>query len=151
MAFRFRMEKVLDHRQRILDEKSRAVGEAARTVSVLAARAEEIRRDISFLLAGGQETAAADPQQMRQRRLWLDFLGETLVRHEEELAQAESVLAERRKLLTAAWRDREVLRKLKARQKEDWEQEQRRRERRELDEIGQVRAERLGREKLAID
>lgn len=150
MAFRFRMEKVLDHRQRILDEKSRAVGEAARSVSVLAARAEEIRRDISFLLAGGRETAAA-PQQMRQRRLWLDFLGETLVRREEELAQAESVLAERRKLLTAAWRDREVLRKLKARQKEDWEQEQRRRERRELDEIGQVRAERLGREKLAID
>ena len=149
MAFRFRMEKVLDHRQRILDEKSRAVGEAAREVSVLAARAQEIRRDISFLLAGGGETA--DPRQMRQRRLWLDFLDEILARCEEELARAESVLAERRKILTGAWRDREVLMKLKARQKENWEQEHRRRERRELDEIGQIRAERLGREKLAID
>ncbi len=51
--------------------------------------------------------------------------------------------------LNEAWRDQEVLERLKQKQKEEWQEQQRKFENQELDEIGQIRADRQRREKVS--
>jgi flagellar biosynthesis chaperone FliJ len=68
---------------------------------------------------------------------------------EKERVEASAYLEDERVKLTAVWRDLEVLKKLKQRQKEAWDVEQRRKETREIDEIGQLRADRARRENLS--
>lgn len=150
MAFHFRLQKVLDHRQMIVDRKSRDVGEAARAVAAVNTRLQQVATDIRTTL---QDPAAGavdlDVDRSRRRRYWLDLLERRSGQLAGELATAQAELEKRRALLTAAWRDLEVLKKLKERRGQEWQEEQFRRESQDLDEIGQIRADRQRREKVA--
>jgi flagellar FliJ protein len=140
--FRFRLEKVLRHRERREDEEARALRRAVEALR----RARERRIAQERFLArleqdgGAGRLAGAD---VALRSLLAEFLavqGEkwrALAQRERELAAAE---AAQRARLVAAHRDREVLERLRERQREAWEDEERRRERRAMDEVAARRA-----------
>ena len=149
MAFRFRLDKVLNYRQKIVDQVSREVGEAARVVAQFNTRMVELQGQIDALLAEQKFCGHLDVQALNQRQIWIAHLGQRMQMLVRERDRAMAELDNRRARLTAVWRDLEVLKKLKERQKASWQQEQLRRENQDLDEIGQIRADRQQREKLA--
>ena len=151
MAFRFRLQKVLDYRQRKVDLKSREVGEAARVVSGIRTRMDQVQSDIQAQL-GGQfsNQGAMDIQLMGRRREWIEHLEFQFKKLAADHSEAAADLEIRRSELTTVWRDLEVLQKLKDRQKEGWLAEQLKRENQELDEIGQIRSDRQKREKVTL-
>ena len=152
MAFRFRLQKVLDYRQRIVDLKSREVGEAARVVAGIRTQMDQIQSDIHSQLTGdpsGLDTM--NIQLMGRRHEWIEHLEFQLKQLAADHYAAAADLEIRRSELTKVWRDLEVLQKLKQRQKESWLAEQLKRENQELDEIGQIRSDRQKREKLTLD
>lgn len=151
MAFRFRLQKVLDYRQRIVDLKSREVGEAARVVAGIRTRMDQVQSDIQVQLGDsftGQGTM--DIPLMGRRREWVEHLEFQFKQLTAEHSEASADLEIRRSELTKVWRDLEVLQKLKERQKESWLTEQLKRENQDLDEIGQIRSDRQKREKLTL-
>ncbi len=151
MAFSFRLQKVLNFRQRTVDQLANEMSQAARVVARIQARIHSLQDDMATLLAGKDlRPSAIDVQDRNQRRVWLDHLAALLQSQEKEKAAANVELAQHRARLVKAWRDLEVLQKLKERQKAAWLDEQMRRENRDLDEIGQIRADRQRREKLAF-
>lgn len=149
MAFRFRLEKVLVYRKRLADLQAQRVAAASRGVREIEGRiacvCEEIDQTASAAGAPGAFSAAS------RTRLcaWLDHLNERRVGLEDRCAVARQELEQERRQLTSAWKDLEVLRKLKQKRKTEWTDRQRRRETRELDELGVQRADRQRREKLA--
>jgi flagellar export protein FliJ len=140
--FRFRLERVLQHRQRRLDD---CTLEAARAASALQVARTALTTARQELQASRDQTAAR-----RQGRLRADDLTRLLAWHENLTARAQrleaAVTAAARaeeaaqERLQAAWRDCEVLRRLEQRQRAEWVQQNERRERRILDEVGAIRA-----------
>ena len=150
MAFNFRLAKVLNFRQRIVDQQSREVGKAARVVAQVNIRINSVQDEMGLLLADQQGASSnINVHHLGQRRSWLDHLETRMEELDQELAEANLELEKCRTRLTEVWRDLEVLQKLKERQKAMWQEEEFRRENRNLDEIGQIRADRQRREKLA--
>jgi flagellar export protein FliJ len=150
MAFRFRLDKVRDHRQRVVDQKSRDVGKAVRVVALINSRIQLVTDEMDALLTGQASAAGSlNVSRMNQRRIWLEHLDQQRNDLRGELNAASEELARRQTALTEAWRDLEVLKKLEERQKIAWQEEQLRRENQDLDEIGQIRADRRNRENLA--
>ena len=149
MAFHFRLQKVLDHRQRLVDQQSSRVGEAAAGVAVARGDVDDVDREVAAFLAQGAGTEVLSVVQLTQRRHWLDHLEGRRQTLSVSLEEAEGRLAREREELTRLWRDLEVIKKLRVSKKNDWEAENRRRENQELDEIGQIRADRQKREILA--
>ena len=148
MAFRFRLEKVLTFRKRIVDQKSLEVGAAGRVVVGIQSRMAGVKDEMAHLLTGPRGLEV-DVFHMTRRRHWLDHLANSLSGLEIQLVEAERELDNRRAELTEAWRDLEVLKRLKERQQTAWADEQFKRENQDLDEIGQIRADRQRREKLS--
>ena len=149
MAFRFRLQKVQDHRQRLVDQQSSRVGEAAAAVARARQEVGLVDEQMAALLAGGAAAAEVDVRGMTQRRLWLDHLEKRRAGLSGQVARAEEELARQRAELTRLWRDLEVIKKLREKKKEEWLAEDRRRENQELDEVGQIRADRQQRAILA--
>jgi|GEM_PF-1317987 len=147
MPFRFRLEKVMKVRRRVVDDRSRAVGEAGRLVTAIERRLEFLGEDIRRCTGGSPavQTISLNVESLLGRSLWLSHLHDRQRLLAEELAAANDQLEERRRHLTAAWRDLEVLEKLKRKQREQWTVEQAKRERKDLDEVGQIRAENMRR------
>ena len=80
---------------------------------------------------------------LRYRRRVVELRSREVSAAEMSLAEVvgqQHLLGEGKLLLAEAWRDREVLERLRQRRHEEWRAEQERRERAELDEIGQQRA-----------
>lgn len=151
MPFRFRLEKVLKVRRRVLEQRTRDLAEAGRAhqarLDQEAALDEAYRR-----LAGAAPAAAGAALDIRD----LAEAAVRLRRLDDERRQAAQLtrlalleVERRRQLLTVAWRDVEVLRKLEDRRRAQWEEEQRRVEGRRLDEVGGLRADRLRRSKVS--
>jgi len=140
--FRFRLEKVLQQRRRVVDACSREVAAARSALAAAQATADAAARDLQ---ASRQQAAAGrqgrlDPQAMARMLAWHDAQ-QARVRRLEDVVAAARIRTERaQERLEAAWRDREVLERLRARQEREWREEQARRERRALDEIGSIRA-----------
>lgn len=152
MSFRFRLQKVLDHRQRLVDEQSGKVGEAAAHVAQARGQVASVEGQMTSLLQQGPDGSSFTLQvsDLHQRRLWLDHLGRRRGKLLLRVESAEQELAAQRAELTRLWRDLEVIKKLREKQKEEWAAEIRRRENQDLDEIGQIRADRRQRENLAL-
>ena len=150
MPFRFRLEKVARYRRQLVDEQSRAVARAGRVVATIEARMAALDDDIARQRArgacGGPDVSVRG---MMSRTLWIEHLVGIREDHARELAVARLAFDAERAKLAAAWRDQEILEKLRAQQKAAWEAEERRRENRDLDEIGQIRADRQRRSKIA--
>lgn len=138
MAFVFRLEKVLKHRRRLVDLRSRDVAAAAARVAEIG-RAVAERRDDQHRTAEHGATALR-VEERRRCSDWIDHLETLVARLESQRAAAVDELAAAREILHQAWRDREVLEKLRRRREAEWQTEMARRERADLDEIGQQRA-----------
>lgn len=151
MPFRFRLEKVLKVRQRVLEQRTRDVAEAGRAhqacVDREAALAEAYRQAAATDPA--PSGSAIDVRDLAEHALRLRRLGEMRGEAAGQTRLAAAALERQRELLTAAWRDVEVLRKLEQRRREQWDEEQRRQEGRLLDEVGGLRADRLRRSKVS--
>ncbi len=145
--FRFRLERVLQHRQREVDARSRDVASAQRS---LRDAEEELGRASRQLQQGRAEIAAGrqgrmDPIALQRGTAWQDELAARRLAAEQIVALARKELATTQEHLQEAWRDREVLERLRQRQRQEWDLEQARRERRALDEIGAIRSALSGR------
>lgn len=151
MAFNFRLEKVLKFRRRVVEQCTREVATANRVVEQIKSKLENLEADIHRMYeANAMElNLTLKVEELISRGHWLDHL-EALHREvESELFTAEQEVAQLRLKLNEAWRDQEVLESLKRKQKAEWQEGQRKLENQELDEIGQIRADRQRREKVS--
>ena len=151
MAFKFRLEKVARYRQKLVDEQGRRVAEANRVVTSLQVRIDAVNEDIARHLSEFSDVndAVISVQGMMARTMWVTHLEKMREDFACELQGANEELARQRKDLNDVWRDLEVLNKLREKQKSAWQAEQLKRENRDLDEVGQIRADRQRRSKVA--
>lgn len=151
MPFRFRLDRVLKIRERVLEQRTRDVAAADREWRRRAAHEAELAAREADLCRGaaggiGEVLDVRDLVDLSWRLRRVRMLRQEAAR-DTELARLD--LERQRARLTEAWRDVEVLRKLEGRRREQWEDEQRRREGRELDEVGGIRADRLRRSRVS--
>lgn len=151
MPFRFRLAKVLKVRERLLEQRTRDVAAADRARQRCLEREQALAAAYAALAAEDHAAPGRrlDVRDLADHALNLRRLGERRAAAARDTALATAELAVQRDRLTAAWRDAEVLRKLEARRREQWEDEQRRAESRRLDEVGGIRSDRLRRSKLS--
>ena len=140
--FRFRFASLLKYRLSIVDERARTVKEAAEFLAAAKRSEQEALQQIVRLTRQCASVREQSPDAERQRQqanfltAWRRDL-DTLRQRQEEAATSLAVAQEN---LVAAYRDQEVMEQLERRQRLTWETEQRRRERKLLDEIGSIRA-----------
>lgn len=151
MAFTFRLEKIARYRQKLVDDQGREVAQALRLVGDHEARlrsiGEDITAQVSGLAAPGQTKLTV--QEMMARTAWISHLEELREEIAHDLQHARQDLVRHRERLNELWQDLEVLKKLRSRQEQAWRERQAKRESRDLDEIGQLRAERALRSKVS--
>jgi flagellar FliJ protein len=140
--FRFRLERVLQHRQREVDSRSREVATAHADLQQAEATVADA---LGQLQRYGAEVAARrqgslDATSLQRNTAWQGELVTRRSAAEVLAAESRRRLATVQEHLQQAWRDREVLERLRQRQRQEWEQEEARRERRALDEIGAIRS-----------
>lgn len=140
--FKFRLEKVLQHRQRHVDACARSVVEAEQVLRQAEVALDEARRAIRCHDAAAAEArqGAVNAGGLQQQLTWRDQLLAGQMSREDSRDEAVAALAAAQKTLQEAWRDREVLERLRAKQYEEWKHEQARRHQQELDEVGSIRA-----------
>jgi flagellar export protein FliJ len=141
-AFRFRLEKVWKHRRKIVDENSIAVAGANQRVANLARQIVELEKNIDRYARSlvQREGITLHSRDLIAGATWLEHLHNLNEDLDKQLQRAVRDLESYRARLTESWRDLEVLSKLRERQSENWRVDQDRRERKEMDEIGQYRA-----------
>jgi flagellar export protein FliJ len=145
--FRFRLERVLQHRQREVDACSRDVAAAQRALQEAEQELSWAVRDLARCraeIAAGRQ-GRLDAAALQRATAWQDELVGRRTAAEQSVAAARRGLVTAQGKLQQAWRDREMLERLRQRQRQEWEQEQARRERRALDEIGAIRSALAGR------
>lgn len=150
MGFVFRLESVLNYRRRLVDRQSQEVAAAGRLVRLVAGQLAEL--DLRFQAAleddpGGR--GGIRVQDLMVKAAWLGHLRGQRRGIEGELARARERLAQAQGKLTEAWRDLEVLERLKRKQHATWLQRREKLESKAMDEIGQIRADRRRRSNLA--
>jgi flagellar export protein FliJ len=141
-AFRFRLEKVWKHRRKIVDENSIAVAGANQRVANLARQIVELEKNIDRYARSlvQREGITLHSRDLIAGATWLEHLHNLNEDLDKQLQRAVRDLESYRARLTESWRDLEVLSKLRDRQSENCRVDQDRRERKEMDEIGQYRA-----------
>lgn len=145
-GFTFRLEKVWSHRKRLVDDHSVAVAQGEKRVANLvrsmAVLDQDIARQEMALATGEGETLGI--RKLRDAASWLAHLRGRRERLDFEIQSAVRDLDRLRCFLTEAWRDLEVLSRLREQQEAQWVENQKRTEGRDMDEIGQIRAFRHG-------
>ena len=151
MAFEFRLDKVLKYRKRVVEKHTRFVAEANRVVVGINEKMDALNVDIDQLLKtnNSEMNITLNVESLIAQGQWLAHLEDMLEALENELAEADLELSRQRLLLTSAWRDQEVLERLREKQKATWQEMQNKVEIKELDEIGQIRSDRRKREKVS--
>lgn len=136
--FSFRLEKVLRYRERKVDEEARCLKQLQDVLRQVLGERNALNERIAALVQRDARTRHQCPD----ARLWqLQANYVTSLRQrlacirQREAAAALEVESQRQKLL-AAHREQVVMEKLKERRYAAWRQEQRRRERKEMDEVG---------------
>jgi flagellar FliJ protein len=142
--FRFRLQKVLEYRSRLVDQQSVKLQEATRLWQHIQRAGERLAADIAAMTRRDHLLRQAG-QSVTFWALQTGYLVGQKVKladlRQQESEAAEEVARQREKLL-AARRDKEVLEKLAMRHRQEWIREQNRRERKEMDEVGAMRAAR---------
>lgn len=141
--FRFRLQTVLDHRDRIEHEKQRLLAIAQRNQMAAQARLSTLRDEYSRTgLALRQKHADFDAMSLYNHYAHLDYVLRA-IRDQEQRVAALAAETERAKLaLLAARKDRKVLETLKERRRTAFETEQRLVEQKTFDDLN---ARRYGR------
>lgn len=137
-VYRFRLEKVLEHRRRLVDLRARDLAAAESRAAALAGRIAGVRAEQDRCESAG-ETGDLDVRRLAARTAWIARLDGVVARLEQERQAALVAVGVARSALQGAWRDREVLAQLRERRLGEWQAEQNRREIAELDEIGGLR------------
>jgi len=148
MPFTFRLQSVLKYRQRIVDDKGRAVAEARGEVARWAGRLNEIDAEIRDQ-EDGRQVGGLNVRDLVAKTAWLEHLRRRRRDCERGLTGAREQMEAAREELRSSWRDLEVLNQLRQKQERAWTAEQEALERKELDEIGQIRSARAQRSELA--
>ncbi len=150
MAFRFRLEKVLKYRQLLVDRQAVELASAGRKVSELSIQIQDLNDRIhgfeGSFTSSQQQVSISDRMNMAH---WIEHLRTQCGELDGDLAEAIKERESQREIMTKAWQDLEVLKKLRAHQKEAWAEDIRKKESLELDEVGIQRSDRRRREKLA--
>ena len=141
-AFNFRLEKVWKHRRTVVDEHSVAVARINRQVAKLSRQVVELDRTIAhqaraLIPAAGE---SRQPRDLVSGSDWLEHLHKLREELDGQLQQAVKDLERSRSRLTVSWRDLEILSQLRDRHFATWRADHEKRLRKEMDEIGQVRA-----------
>lgn len=137
--FRFRFQRILEVKERIEEARRIALGEAIAVLNRERDRLEELHqirrryRQASAVLPA----APLDPGLLSLNVGYLQRLQREIGEQEERIRQVETVVEERRQRLLAASRDRRTYEILKEKALEAHREEQMRRERMHLDEVGE--------------
>jgi flagellar export protein FliJ len=148
-GFTFRLEKVWSHRKRMVDEHSVAVARGEKRVADLARSMALLDQDIARqeMTLAAVEGETLGIRELRDATTWLNHLRRRRENMDFEIQAAVRELDRWRSALTEAWRELEVLSRLREQQEAQWAENQKRTERRDMDEIGQIRAFRHGQAK----
>lgn len=140
--FEFRLERVLQHRQRQVDACTLEVAEAQAALLAAQARLDAMARELddSRNLAAARRRGEIRSMDLQRQLGWHENLLACRRRLAAEATAARTLLEAAQARLEEAWRDREVLERLKQRQADEWLRLRERRERQDLDEIGAIRA-----------
>ena len=136
--FAYRFQRVLEIKERLEDARKAALGEV---VSVLN-REEEILRDLQetrtrCLHAGRfQPAAAVDANLLDVQAAYLQRLKRECGEMQDQIRQVESVVEEKRKELMEATKERRVFEILREQREKTYKRDQKRQERRLLDDVG---------------
>lgn len=124
-----------DHHKRIVADRLRQIAQVNRQLEGLAG---QIQAEIEAMRRG-QSVGTIDIQQVIQRRHWLGHLHRNTLEVEARRRFLEARLAQERAVLAEAAKQRRILEKLRERQWERHEQELKRQEIRDADELSTVR------------
>ena len=140
--FKFRLEKVWKHRQGVVDEHSLAVARADRQVASLSRQIVELDENIDLHARTmvREEGLTLNARNLIDGASWLDHLYHLHEDLDNQLQTSVRDLDRYRSRLTRSWRVLEVLSRLKERQEENWRIGKDQKERKKMDEIGQIRA-----------
>lgn len=143
--FVFRLERVLCYRERLRDEQARRLREAAARLEAVHAEQETIRREMAAVIRHGAATRQeqVDVSLLSMHAAYLVRQQQRLAEHSERAAVLADEVAGQRQLLVKAQQAVEVLEQLKERRHREWQEQERRRELKALDEIGARRAHHL--------
>jgi flagellar export protein FliJ len=140
--FRFRLDRVLQHRQRIVEactrELAEAQGQLEQALATVAAADAELAR--SCRESARAREGVLTPESLARLTIWHDLLVRRRDESRDAVEKARALQERTQAKLQTAWRDREVLERLKEKQRQEWLLEDSRRQRRALDEIGAIRA-----------
>ena len=135
--FRFRLQKVWRFRCGVRDQEARRLQEKIKNWRDLRQHGQALERDIAALTRWGERSR----QKGQNLQLWplqtsyLAFRRQQLAEIHCREREAKQAVAAQRERLLAARQAVEVLEKLAAKQKQDWEIAELRRSRKEMDEI----------------
>ena len=136
--FKFRLAAALRLARRALEEQQRRLALELENLHTLQTRCRYQEKTWQLALEGQKEAGKSSPQDLG---LWQNYAYkqfELLRRAERETYQQEQVVLEQRKILLEAHQDVEKLKKLKEKQKAQYDLVEQRREQGILDEAGQV-------------
>jgi flagellar FliJ protein len=142
MMFKFRLQKVLDLRARRVDQEALRLRGAIQALMQLAGEKEALQARIARLTKQAeQQRLAAQPLHLwTWQASYLEDQGRRLAAMRNSEQEAAEEVDRQREKLCAAQRQKEVLENLATRQRQQWLLEQSRRDRKELDEVGSIRA-----------
>lgn len=140
MAFKFKLEKVLDYRKQLEEQAMQALAEARAARDAEAARLEELRLELARQMQEMQSCAAA----MTGSERWLTQNYIQALQYDVEYAQRnlaslEQVVAQRQNHLVQKAQERELLDKLKSKQAQRFAHEEKLKEQRDNDETATIR------------
>lgn len=136
--FRFRLEKVLRHRERIVDREARKLQGILSAALLLERENERLDGECE---AAARREGAQGFDLVRMQRL-NDFTGERrcqVRRNAERIRRIRAEAEQQRLILLAAQRDKKVLEQLRERQLAAWQEQDRREDRKQMDEVATLR------------
>ncbi|MDX9731480.1 MAG: flagellar export protein FliJ [Bdellovibrionales bacterium] len=152
MKFRFRLQKVLEHRQRLEDEakrdylKARAATEDALTklrsmyqaIDDSRTRAQGIQlKENGSALSGVLRMSQSD--RLQEIELFIRGQGVRIERHKEAIRSLKIEEEEKQEALVRAAREKKTLEKLREKKLQEFKEEQERREQAEADDLAVMR------------
>jgi flagellar FliJ protein len=140
--FRFRLETVLKLRKQNEDEHKRIVADRVRQLNEVRRRLTQMENQIELeaeLVRAGRIRGRIEAQDLARGRHWLSYLQRALLETQDHMRTVEARLDRERAELARAAKEAKALEKLKERQRQRHQAEEKRIERRELDEMAILR------------
>ena len=139
MAFKFRLEKVLDYRRQLEEQAMQALAQARARREAEAARLEGLQSERALQMAKLQNSAALDGAERWLIQNYVRALHFEIEESRALLLRLEEEVALRQKELVTRAQERELLDRLKSKQAKRFAEEEKLREQRDNDETATIR------------